>query len=88
MIMYAWEFLPADGGALPLVLGVSGDQDRARQEAASELTASAAAVLARVEAVRPSAGWTAEYQRTGQAWLGTRARGAGGVRWSERGSRR
>jgi hypothetical protein len=83
MIMYAWEVLPADGGALPLWTGVCGDQGRAREAAATELIASDRAVLARVEAVRPSLHRPREYERTGREWLGTRARGGCGVRWSE-----
>ena len=87
MIMYAWEVLPADGGALPLGTGVCGDLGRAREAAATELIAGDG-VLAMVEAVRSCPWRTAAYERTGCAWLGTRARSGGGVRWSEHGGPR
>lgn len=80
--MFAWEVLPQDNGALPLMTGVTADQDQAREHAGAVLARDDSAFLARVEAVRPSLWRPAEYQRTGQAWLGRRAAG-GGVRWGE-----
>lgn len=84
MIMYAWDVLPAGVGCVPLALGVHRDQGHAREVAAAALIGDPGASLARIEAVRPALGWTAQYERTGQAWLGTRAPG-GGVRWREGG---
>lgn len=87
MIMYAWDVFPAGAGCIPLAAGVHGEAARAREVAAAALIGDPGASLARIEAVRPALGWTAQYERTGRAWLGTRAPG-GGVSWREGGPAR
>jgi hypothetical protein len=70
MIMYAWGVHAIGGAGVPVAAGVTtGDRLHAQQVASDAFAGAPGAVLAAVEAVRPSPWRTAEYERCGLTWL-------------------
>lgn len=83
MIVYAWGVHgtgDGGGGGVPLAAGVTGHRLHAQQLASDAFAGAPGAVLAVVEAVRPSPWQTAAYERCGATWVASRdARGR--ARW-------
>jgi hypothetical protein len=69
MIMYAWGVHAIGGAGVPAAAGVTSDRLHAQQLASDAFAGAPGAVLAAVEAVRPSPWRTAEYERCGLTWL-------------------
>jgi hypothetical protein len=69
MIMYAWGVHAIGGAGIPAAAGVTGERLHAQQLASDAFAGASGAVLAVVEAVRPSPWRTAEYERCGLTWL-------------------
>jgi hypothetical protein len=80
--MYLWEAVAPDSAAPQVSLGVSDDDERAR-DAAEDCLRNGHAVLAFVESAclaTSARSLTCDYMRTGSGWWATPDR-AGGVAW-------
>jgi hypothetical protein len=80
MIMYAWGVHAIGGAGIPAAAGVTGERLHAQQLASDAFAGASGAVLAVVEAVRPSPWRTAEYERCGATWLAS-CDALGRARW-------
>ena len=84
MILYCWTIVPADLSQVPTALGITDDEDRAREVAERSLHADRAASHATIVQVRPAlvmSRMDCSYVRTGQSWTARRTR-AGRIRWT------